>query len=112
MSRKEALADMIAQIEAGVWPGKNVLHEINDTYGFNAWRAYEGSLDGAKLLHEAMLPDWIWDVGPQNDAGQISACVTLRSDQSVQSCETVYHNPARAWLLAILRALHSMEPDT
>ena len=105
MRRKEALAELIETVQEGVWPGKNVLHEINDTYGFNAWRAYEGSLDAAKALHEAVLPRHyaqvhMWPV-PEMCRVAIGGGHTGRGD-----------NPARAWLLAILRALHSMEPDT
>ena len=107
MNRKQALAELIAKVEAGEWPGKNVLHEINDTYGFDAWRAYDGSLDAAKLLHEAVLPGWFGGVSENiHGHGWYGWVQTNERHMDARS-----DNPARAWLLAILRALHSMEPE-
>ena len=104
MSRKQALADLIAKVEAGTLAPVDLIilepgeHDL-------AQRAYEGSLDAAKLLHEAMLPRHyaqvhMWPV-PEMCRVDIGGGHTGRGD-----------NPARAWLLAILRALHSMEPET
>lgn len=67
--------------------------------------AYNGSLDAAKALHEALLPGWspgisqnihsgFWFAWVQNDARHFAAN---------ESC------PARAWLLAILRAYLSQQ---
>ena len=96
MTRKEALAELISEVEAGMWPGTNILHKIDDNYGFNAWRAYAGSLDAAKALHEAVLPGQDWSISPSKSyAGN-----GFKGESK---------DPARAWLLAILRALHAQE---
>lgn len=117
MSRKQALAELIAKVEAGEWPGTNILHKIDDSYGFNAWRAFEGSLDAAKALHEAVLGDgyvsdgykWcIWG------SGTVSVWDVISGAQSAANVsEPSLHaaSPARAWLLSILKALHSMEDN-
>ena len=117
MTRKDALAELISKVEAG---------ELGDYDGealrlVRAWRspleyfeitrfvhtAYHGSLDAAKSLHEVVLPGWgyliscqqwvdVWEFEPAGTGSPIRG---------------VSQSPARAWLLAILKALHSMEKD-
>lgn len=65
-----------------------------------AWEAYLGSLDAAKALHDALLPGW-WaslrhSTRPMVTVGYLDA-VSEGHDDSL----------ARAWLLAILRALEA-----
>ena len=112
MKRKQALADLIAKVEAGEWdcnlPNKGVAG-LGSAKRFRlAVCAYNGSLDAASALHEAVLPGWAFVIGP--------AAVHLwrNEDYGDPFCapyEGKSDNPARAWLLAILRALHSMDPD-
>jgi hypothetical protein len=109
-SRKDALQDSLAKVEAG---------EAADKFGsmraywcadmqVDAMRAYSGSLDAAHDLHEAVLPGWDWIV--TNDAshagegdGPMAAVAPLgTSDDYFKSSST---NPARAWLIAVLKAL-------
>lgn len=52
----------------------------------DGWGAYRGSLDAALRLHEALLPGWEWHL---------------------KSWSGMADTPARAWLLAILRALQA-----
>jgi hypothetical protein len=62
--------------------------------------AYYGSLDAAKALHEAVLPDWHWDVASSD------AAAVFHGSALSGPCElAAASNPARAWLLAIIRAL-------
>lgn len=71
-----------------------------------AYAAFSGSLDAALALHEAMLTGWGWTVGPWG------ARVFLYSDDPQwdgskrQEVELV-DLPARAWLIAILRAVEA-----
>ena len=58
MTRKEPLAELIAKVEAGTLvPVDLIVLEPEE----HAWaqRAYDGSLDAAKALHEAVLPGWM-----------------------------------------------------
>ena len=119
MSRKEALAELIAKVEAGDFdetgttPAKfnafmglaeDVLPlDVRFLQG-EAWQAYNGSLDAAKSLMMSMLPGWRWKID-EHYAELWQRVQVAYSGESID-------NPARAWLLAILRALHSMEPDT
>ena len=71
----------------------------------DGWGAYRGSLDAAKRLHDALLPGWSWAI--QNDAANVifsTAHVARVWDIPVYSAECK-DNPARAWLLAVLRAV-------
>ena len=120
MTRKEALAELIAKAEAGELPQPRdfraalevPMQDMRYTQMPNDARAaYGGSLDAAKALHEAVLPGWRWDVTVHAASVQDSkAKPNPRFPSSwglFDGCIT--DNPARAWLLAILRALHSME---
>ena len=115
MTRKEALAELIAKVEAGDAMSRD-FHVYGWTGGYdtNAWLSYNGNLNAAKALHEAALPDGEgWEIyrtgkypgmipgsSPYKFAARVGYGRTHNGD-----CD----NPARAWLLAILRALHSME---
>lgn len=61
-------------------------------------RAYNGSLDAAKRLHDALLPGW-WAMLRHSTR----PCVTVGYVDAVQ--EALDEDLARAWLLAILRAM-------
>lgn len=77
--------------------------------------AHDGSLDDAKALHEALLPGWSWrkpavpweadSVAVQNPKW------TPADDEDDQGGYPWFKgqspDPARAWLLAILRALEA-----
>ena len=121
MTRKEALAELIATLEAGT-PYETMGHTMMCQQAFPKPDDFDGSreaylnsaaqmailawrnddLNAAKSLHEKTLLGWGYEICCGGE-------VTLRQ----------YHNkifikgetPARAWLLAILRALHSMGPD-
>ena len=71
--------------------------------GFDGWAelAYHGSLNAAKALHEAVVPNHAWDIwrGIGTDCVRYYGC-------NLPGIDTAYHeDPARAWLIAILRAL-------
>ena len=117
MTRKEALADLIAKVEAGERPDNQMIADalhIADARRVYVAKATEGSLDAAKALHEAVLPGWIvhdfsqnsrsmgWNIVLASKSGTYS---TSHQSGNVGFCD----NPARAWLIAILRALHAQE---
>ena len=104
MDRKEALAELIAMVEAGS-------DDVPDFAAFvsrplmqcKAGEAYRGSLDAAKALHDAVLPGWGWALTDIGEAHILSADGPIAAGES--------DNPARAWLLAILKSLHA-QADT
>lgn len=69
----------------------------------NAKGAFSGSLDAAKLLHEALLPGaWLCIYSP---AEPFSQWFVNMEGQDSSFADT----PARAWLLAILRAVSATD---
>lgn len=104
---RNSLAALIEAVERGEWWGD--LPRPAELHTDLCWKAFSGSLDAAKALHEAVLPDEGWEVYrtakypgmiPGSSSYKFAAKVgwgtTHRGDADT---------PARSWLLAILRAL-------
>ena len=131
MTRLEALEQLASHVEAGT------LHEQkhggmpfatacyprrdDDTYDDSKWSdrdcmsAYHGSLDGAKSIHECALGDgyigdgWkyaIWGMG-RVSVFEVVKGMSFSAEFPEKELHTVA--PARAWLLAILKALIALE---
>ena len=120
MTRKEALAELIAKVEAGGLIQPFLFQDLfnnqdaHENCAGEAYGAYKGSLDAAKALHEAALPGWWWWTCISADTAPDYEVILTRHDEfgeTVSEAHGYSGNPARAWLLAILRALHSMEPS-
>jgi hypothetical protein len=118
----EALKELAAKVEAGEdWPslydGTGLYSLISSALGNWSWevvegvtKSYRGSLDAAKALHDAVLPGWHW--GMQVVVNGFLAAVGKPTEypNSVESrFDVVSDDPARALLLAILRALIAQE---
>jgi hypothetical protein len=69
--------------------------------------AYNGSLDAAKALHDAVLPQLYWNLAEWD--GAWTAQIPISASKKYEA--TSEHSPARAWLLAILEALIAQEQD-
>lgn len=102
-----ALDDLIAKVEAGeadTLDMDSVFDPRELPSRFLAMDAYGGSLDATKALHESALcsidPQYGYLVGPQY------ARIMHPSDGIV--CDATADNPARAWILAILRAMKEL----
>lgn len=102
-----ALDRLIEAVEAGVL-GWNGIANTCEVAGIGlreaqiAASAYHGSLDAAKALHEALLPGLLWEITPRGNCYIRDACYDTIS-RAVRHTE----NPARAWLLAVLKALRN-----
>jgi len=72
-----------------------------------AYAAYHGSLDAALRLHEALLSGWDYRLG--RDGGDFHALVFVfgRMNEHSDGWEMCPDSIARAWLLAILKALRA-----
>ena len=107
MTRKEALAELIEKVEEGGDVRPSTFKALRDPDNA-AWavKAFYGSLDAAKVLHEAVLPGWWWKViHPDPSYAQVGM-------QGIGDYYAETKDPARGWLFAILRALYAQEPDT
>jgi hypothetical protein len=108
--RKDALTKLLAKVEAG-----GVMNYQDTLPLVRGWRspleyfritddleaAYNGSLDAAKALHKAVLPEWHWNVS-KDGVARIVIPSRLRPIPTVGKSDAT---PARAWLIAILKAL-------
>lgn len=74
-----------------------------------AHRAFDGSLDAAKSLHEAALTDWRYQIDNRHTDEGATLIGPDKGKARGRSFATVKGNPARAWLLAIVGALISIE---
>jgi hypothetical protein len=103
--RKDALVELLAKVEASCLDEVYCLTQHVNGIGMNAsmWQAYSGSLDAAKALHEAVLQGWAWSLY-EEDSGEFLSIVS--KGYNVKIYQANWHtDPARAWLIAILKAL-------
>jgi len=113
-----ALQALLERVEAGddqapfwkVWLPENE----DGPLAFVAQRAFHGSLDAAKALHEAVLPGWAVDrmgIWPGGIASVRIVGTHIGHDGDRWhnfkdgEAEGVSPIPSRAWLIAVLRAL-------
>ena len=88
--------------EAGTATYFDFGHAFADDYAwpknaYSALGANEGDLDAAARLHEALVPEWQWEVDGFGGAP------LWRGGMSVQVFDA--NKPARAWFIAILKVL-------
>ena len=88
---------MLVKVEAGEWWGD--LPRPAELHTDLCWKAFNGSLDAAKALHDAVLPGFGW--GKEALSGK--PYVMEIEGQIIEFGEA--ETTARAWLIAILRAL-------
>ena len=107
---RQALIELRDQVKAGTLPmGYNA--DRLDCGALSArWsdveKAFDGSLDAAKALHEAVLPGWEWRL--RDNRAWVWTGVLVYGGEEVETAEFC-GLPARAWLLAILDALIAKE---
>lgn len=102
---------LIAAVEAG---RELSPFDFSDGFGRSAtaqqcnhgWGAYNGDLNAALRLHEALLPGWKWS---RHHDGEIE--VWTHGVLNSQWGRSAHSIPARALLLAILRAVSATKGD-
>ena len=110
----DALQQLIDAVEAGkAITSSDAMNGLSRGLGYDeaievasdAVKAFGGSLDAAKALHEALLPGWMLPCVVSHYVNG-SHGVTVELYQRDGAGETVATNDsmARAWLLAILKA--------
>lgn len=98
MSDLQKLIERVERGEAVKW-ADFVLH-VGIKNARLAGSAQSGSLDAAKAMHEALLPGWWYSL----DWVMASVTNGPDDDDGPWFNAAIEGNPARAWLLAILRA--------
>ena len=108
----DALRVLAEKVEAGAVTRSTIEARADDCFtpdhqcAIDAGGAYKGSLDAAKALHEAVLPGWTASVHQNTHHKFWRAYVTrMISQEGATDYEAMHDtNPARAWLLSIIRA--------
>lgn len=107
-----ALRELRERVAAGEFPDDFLAIdskcELGKVTTASLYAAFSGSLDAAKTLHEALLPEWA--VTLELDTGTAWAD-ERRGLRRMGYRAVVPGNPARAWLLAIHDALIEKEKD-
>ena len=93
-----ALKELRDKVAAGTATKRDFILSDLVPHDRSGFRAFDGSLDASKALHEALLPGYDWIIGRTNDGLTVHANVGSEAE-AFDDC------PARAWLLAILTAL-------
>ena len=113
MTKLEALTELLGKVEAGEQVGlvAGYCEALPQEFRSDAMLAYTGSLDDAKSLHNAVLLGWVvshmW--GPDG-SGNWHVNLTMHCGDP-KYAGGVGISPARAWLIAILKALISLEKE-
>lgn len=124
MTRLEALKELLAKVEAGtlkrsdLWPSRGTPEGLCGRNS-RAWWAYKGSLDAAKALHKAVLRGWAVERLTMWPGTGGMCCVSIWGTHDHDGerwhrfddgrAEGKSDIPARAWLIAIIKALIAME---
>lgn len=105
---KTQIRALIEAVEVGDMDGYD-FDVFSDPKQYAAFiRAYHGSLDAALALHDALLPGWGLVVNCGKDYASVRADKDMHlSDESFFHAESI--SPARAALLAILRAYEAQQ---
>jgi hypothetical protein len=114
-----ALQELLAKVEAGDGhdPSDYLCLMIVDN-SITARNAYNGSLDAAKALHEAVLPEWRVTHAFGLVAGEMAKFNLTQNDNLTQNEKPLTYvggksaTPARAWLIAVIKALIAQEQTT
>ena len=106
-----ALQELLAKVEAG----EECDHAFAKVYPVGTMRsdwlhdAYSGSLDAAKALHEAVLPEWRITHAFGLISGEVAKFNLTHNEKPSTYVSATANNPARAWLIAIIEALIAQE---
>ena len=114
--RKQALIDLLAKVEAGdiIFADVECCFMQKDTTQYPVAvdyviHSFRGSLDAAKALHEAVLDGFFWDAKHIIRDGVRAHQYFVRRAANCHWSED--RCPARAWLIAIIKALIEQEDD-
>jgi hypothetical protein len=121
MTRREALIELRDKVKAGEAHevqvvAKMIASAARDTGNMfpqnDVVKAYNGSFDAAKALHDALLPpinQYTIDEGPSGCGCHLCIWPDGLSGERELQFKGLAETPARAWLLAILEALISTD---
>lgn len=101
------LGKLIYEVERGSISTDHLIDAIEHPLDMLGFEAFDGDLNAAKALHEALLPGWEWRL-VENRAWVWRTATNLTESGEVED-DAFKGLPARAWLIAILKAYRSQE---
>ena len=104
MEQLQALKELAEKVEVDIFPGDLTGPQMGfpDISAAYLYDAFSGSLDAAHSLHKAVLGDmWGWQVMPRLTK---LIWADVASEVTVKGRVKPNDPPARAWLLAIIKA--------
>lgn len=106
----DALQRLIEAMERGdpILPPR----PYDDSFG-NTLDAHLGSLDAAKAVHDALLPDWFvaeMTELPRRRSWVVRLAPRNNIDPGFRSEPVIHQTQEGAWLLAIFRAYQQVQP--
>lgn len=106
------LRELREAVEAGQWDFKLAYSVFGIGKHATVFKAFDGSLDAAKRLHDALLPGMFWNIGHLDQPSLGYVCTVADGHfADSRSWRGYAIDPARAWLIAILRALEEEGRD-
>lgn len=109
MTRKEALKKLLEKVQKGDLHYDRELYRTSESARVSeehVWSSYQrNSLNSVMALHEALLPGWEWGVLGNAKRPAVPAAFVCKQDDFHTDFEAISETPARAWLIAIIKAL-------
>jgi hypothetical protein len=113
MNEQESLTKLLAKVKAGdtlFLDGDfvavfGVFGPPNQGNTWMAYKAYNGDLNAAKELHEAVVPEWRVTHAFGLISGEMATFNLTHNEKISTYVSAKSVNPARAWLIAIIEAL-------
>ena len=109
-NRLDALRALETKVVAGDWNDlmeTAALATVWDIVNFSSvYLTFHGSLDAAKALHEAVVPDLVIGIEQVPDGEWY---IRVENLYGIYGFYAESDDPARAWLIAIIRALIAIE---
>ena len=103
-----ALDDLIAAVEEGQISTDLIMKAFGNGWDdIRVLAAFSGDLNAAKALHEALLPGWMPVIQMLTDGNWLVEMWPPDNGPCEISVENA--DPARAWLIAILKAYRGMQ---
>ena len=104
---RDALEKLIAAVEAGKRPWREA-GETDTPYAEGILLAFNGSLDAAEALHEALVPGWVvQNIGQDGFGTGCGWTVWICHHDYLENFTSFTgsaNTPSRAWMLAQLKA--------
>jgi hypothetical protein len=118
-----ALQELLAKVDAGEWDTKlalkalpeshvNDAHEWVDPIGWASRAFHYRDLNAAKALHEWVLPEWRVTHAFGLVAGEMAKFNLTHNEKTSTYVGGKSATPARAWLIAIIKALITQDQTT